>query len=168
MERYASSQGSYHLVNRWSQNENILTINNQLESWIMNPESSLHVTKTCLLHRDSWVHSICLLFLLPIQFPGVAQWNIMYSFISPLATLLCSVWEVLWGQEKNPQSRQRLEKGQSFSGGGHDPSHLLCVALHMFPNAALPHFLTEIASSPPCWMTTTRICAVGLVLPTWG
>jgi len=59
-------------------------------------------------------------------------------------------------------------KGQSFSGGKQCPSCLLYATSDKFPNAALPHFPTETVSSPPHWVTTIQVCAVGLVLPTWG
>lgn len=169
MERYESSQGSYHLVNTWSQNENILTINNQPESWIMNPESSLKTTKRCPLQKQTDG------FLLPVMcfsFPN--NFLLLLSEIiflpSPPHLSNPSLYQLrglLGSGEAETLLGAGREKGQRFSGGKQCPGRLLCMTSGKFPNTALSHFPTEIASSSAHWVTTTGICDL-CALPSWG
>lgn len=138
----------------------------------MNPESSLNATKRCLRCRSRQLGSFHLSSVLCFFF----LCNFL-MLLSELTSLISSPYSsdpsLLWlrsaaGSGGETALGAGRGKGQSFSGGKQRPGRLLCVTSDKFPNTALPHFPIEIESSPPRWVTTTRICAAGLVLPTWG
>lgn len=133
----------------------------------MNPESSLKTTKRCPLQKqtDGFLLSV-MCFSFPYNFLMLlSEITFLPSPPHLSNTSLYQLRRVLGSGEAETMLRAGRGKGQRFSGGKQRPSCLLCMTSEKFPNAALPHFPTEIASSPPHWVTTTGICVVALALP---
>lgn len=135
----------------------------------MNPESSLKTTKRCPLQKQTDG------FLLPVMcfsFPN--NFLLLLSEIiflpSPPHLSNPSLYQLrglLGSGEAETLLGAGREKGQRFSGGKQCPGRLLCMTSGKFPNTALSHFPTEIASSSAHWVTTTGICDL-CALPSWG
>lgn len=142
------------------------TTNMKAESWILKAASKLWRDASSP-EADSWIPSVCPVFLLPLSFPDIAQWNNIYFFISSLQQSFSAPAERTVGSGEEATLGVG-RKGQNFSIGEQRPSCLFCMTLDKFSNTAWPHFPIEIASCPFHWMTTIRMCVVALVLSSGG